>query len=160
MKFCLIVCGALYLGSREVFSRRYSDHCSITCQWVHWVLLWSITLWQNIISDFRHIVLRLEMLNFISFITEIFSVTKFILHTEAFDFGLEQNSPYPSNFYVEVINANMSNYQFQDILFVVILRNIFLTLFSPFGVIKCCLPFSQVPIQFTFLIPHSLMKLR
>lgn len=38
---------------------------------------------KNINSDFRHIVLSLEMLNFISFITKIFKVTQFV-NTESF----------------------------------------------------------------------------
>lgn len=43
-----------------------------------------MSLYNGNISDFRHIFLSLEMLNFISFITEIFKVAQFVLNTEAF----------------------------------------------------------------------------
>lgn len=41
-----------------------------------------MSLYNGNISDFRHIFL--EMLNSISFITEIFKVAQFVLNTEAF----------------------------------------------------------------------------
>lgn len=64
-----------------------------------------------------------------------------------------------SNFYAEFINENVKisiskHFPCNGI------EECFTYLLSPFGVIKCKLAFSQVLVQFTFLVPNSFMELR